>query len=107
MKILKLNREKFIISISNFSHPIQRAYRLKKNKKLDYFFKNNELKRTQDLEKTFYDVGQFYLGNYKNWLHKKIHSNAIGIELPKNNTVDIDYLEDWKHAEKISRLYQK
>lgn len=107
LKILKLNRKKFVISISNFSHPIQRAYRLKKNKKLNYFFKNNELKRTQDLEKTFYDVGQFYLGNYKNWLYKKIHSNAVGIELPKNNTIDIDYLEDWKHAEKILRLYQK
>ena len=104
LKMLNTNKKNFLISICRYSHPVQRAYKLNKKNKLIFLFKKNELKRTQDLGKTFYDAGQFYLGFYETWMKKKIHSHAVGIEIDNNKVVDIDYPKDWYHAEKIFKL---
>ena len=99
-KILKKNKKKFVSSVTEYAHPIQRAFKLGNKKKIIFLNKKNELKRTQDLVKTYHDVGQFYWGSVDNWLSKKkIHSNGIGLPIPKWRAVDIDNPNDWKKAE--------
>ena len=73
-----------------------------------FFDKKNELKRTQDLIKSFHDVGQFYWGTKNNWLSKKkLHSDSVGLPISKWRSVDIDNLDDWKKAELLFTIYKK
>ena len=88
-----------------YTHPIQRAFKLAKKNKLIFFTKKHELTRTQDLVKSYHDVGQFYWGSGSNWLSKKkMHSNGIGLPIPKWRVVDIDNLQDWKRAELLFKI---
>jgi pseudaminic acid cytidylyltransferase len=104
-KILKKNKNNFVFPITEYTHPIQRAFKLVKKNKLIFFTKKHELKRTQDLVKSYHDVGQFYWGSVSNWLSKKkMHSNGIGLPIPKWRVVDIDNLQDWKRAELLFKV---
>ena len=67
-------------------------------------------KRSQDLEDSYHDAGQFYWGTSEAWINsKKLFSkNAIPILLPKHKVQDIDTLDDWRLAEiKFSYLLRK
>ena len=104
-KILKKNKNNFVFPITEYTHPIQRAFKLAKKNKLIFFTKKHELTRTQDLVKSYHDVGQFYWGSVSNWLSKKkMHSNGIGLPIPKWRVVDIDNLQDWKRAELLFKV---
>ena len=104
-KTLKKNKSNFIFPIAEYEHPIQRAFRIDKKNKLIFFRKKNELTRTQDLVKSYHDVGQFYWGHVSNWLSKKkMHSNGIGLIIPKWRAVDIDNVQDWKRAELLFKV---
>ena len=104
-KILKKNKNNFVFPITEYAHPIQRAFKLAKKNKLIFFTKKHELARTQDLVKSYHDVGQFYWGSVSNWLSKKkMHSNGIGLPIPKWRVVDIDNLQDWKRAELLFKI---
>lgn len=102
-KLLNKNKKNFIMSVCEFNHPIQRAFKIHKNK-LKFFSKKYQLFRTQDLIKSYFDAGQFYLGFSNTWLKKKVHLNSVGITLPQARTIDIDSIDDWKFAEKISKV---
>jgi len=104
-KVLKKNKNNFVFPITEYTHPIQRAFKLAKKNKLIFFNKKHELTRTQDLVKSYHDVGQFYWGSVSNWLSKKrMHSNGIGLPIPKWRVVDIDNLQDWKRAELLFKV---
>ena len=63
------------------------------------------MSRTQDLEKTYHDAGQFYWGSIKTWMKsKRLHSGSSGLVVPAWRYVDIDNLDDWIRAEKIFKL---
>ena len=101
------NSNSFVYSITEYAHPIQRSLRIS-NDKLEFLFSENELIRTQDLEKTYHDAGQFYWGTKDAWLfEKKIHSNATGLLIPHWRSVDIDNHEDWKRAEIIFKIFRE
>ncbi len=107
-KILKKNLKNLVFPVTEYPHPIQRAFKLKKNNKIFFFDKKNELKRTQDLIKSFHDTGQFYWGTKNNWLDKKrSYSDSIGFPISKWRSVDIDDLDDWKKAELLFKMYKK
>ena len=73
---------------------------LKNKNKKKYFF------RTQDLEESYYDVGQFYWAKRKTWFDKKkTIENSSYIVLPNWRCVDIDNYDDWKRAEKLFKLF--
>jgi pseudaminic acid cytidylyltransferase len=104
-KILKKNKKKFVFPVTEYPHPIQRAFKLSKKNKLIFFKKKNGQLRTQDLVKSYHDAGQFYWGSVSNWLSKKkIHTSGIGLQIPKWRTVDIDNLQDWKKAELLFKV---
>ena len=98
-----------VIPIIKFSYPIQRALRNTENSHLEYFWPENSNKRSQDLEKSYHDAGQFYwiktdaLLNYKSLVTK----NTIGFELSELEVQDIDEESDWKMAEIKYQLLNK
>ena len=61
----------YAFSATNYAHPIQRAFKVKKNGKLEMFFPKNNISRSQDLDETFHDAGQFYWGFVDAWLENK------------------------------------
>jgi pseudaminic acid cytidylyltransferase len=92
----------FVYPVTEYAHPIQRAMRQLSSGQMQFINPENELTRTQDLEKTYHDCGQFYWGNALAWLqHKRMHTDGLGIALPNWRFVDIDTVDDWKRAEDI------
>lgn len=97
----KLDKKtKYVFSVTQFNHPIFRAFKIKKNK-ISMIFPSNEKNRTQDLPKTYHDAAQFYLAWKEVWKkHKRIfNKNSKFIEIDENKTQDIDSFSDWKIAE--------
>ena len=63
----------------------------------DISFSENELKRSQDLKKGYFDTGQFYWGTKKKWLtSKNLHLGSIGFKIPSWRIIDIDEISDWR-----------
>lgn len=103
LKKLIENNASYSISVTSFSYPIQRAFKLTKNQRLKMFFPENINKRSQDLEKSFHDAGQFYWGKRAAWLkeEKILDQNTVPIYIPRYKVQDIDNEEDWIQAERI------
>ena len=100
--ILNDGNVNFIYPVAEYAHPIQRAMRQLKNAEMEFFSPQFELTRTQDLEKSYHDVGQFYWGMASSWLsHKKMHTDGLGMRIPNWRVIDIDNFDDWKRAELI------
>ncbi|MDC0277140.1 pseudaminic acid cytidylyltransferase [bacterium] len=95
----------FIYPVAEYGHPTQRAMRQLPGGKMEFIDPSSELIRTQDLETTFQDAGQFYWGRAEAWLeHKKMHTDGLGMVIPNWRVVDIDNIEDWKRAELLSEV---
>lgn len=105
LKILKSSGSEYSFSVTNYAYPIQRSFRIKKNKKIEMLYPKYYNYRSQDLEEAFHDAGQFYWGLSNAWLKKKplISENASPILIPRERVLDIDTAEDWQMAEKMFR----
>ena len=105
MSIIKTKSIKFVFSAKKYEHPVQRAFIIKKNK-IKAVNQNNFFKRTQDFEDQYFDAGQFYIANFRNFLLKKnqfdLPSKAIIFN--RFSSIDIDNFDDLKDAEKIVNL---
>ena len=91
----------YAISAVSYPSPIQRAFRITDDERIEMFFPENFHKRSQDLEAVYHDAGQFYWGKTQAWLTKKLlfsHETAP-VLLPMIQVQDIDTLEDWDIAE--------
>jgi N-acylneuraminate cytidylyltransferase len=98
-----------LIPVVSFSYPPQRALVIKEGK---LQFKHPEYldSRSQDLEKHYHDVGQFYVFKTEPFkINKKLmQGNIIPMELPELEVQDIDNLTDWEIAEiKYQRMKSK
>tara|TARA_B100000963_G_scaffold338872_1_gene336143 strand:+ start:2088 stop:2807 length:720 start_codon:yes stop_codon:yes gene_type:complete len=96
-----------VFSAVEFAYPIQRAIRLDKENNIEMFFPDHYKTRTQDLQKTYHDAGQFYL--CKSEVIRQslplFNKKSKFIQIPKIRAIDIDYMEDIKLAEAI--MHQK
>ena len=103
LKKLIENNASYSMSVTSFSYPIQRAFKLTKNERLKMFFPENINKRSQDLEKSFHDAGQFYWGKRSAWIKEEgiLDQNTVPIYIPRYKVQDIDNEEDWIQAERI------
>lgn len=106
-KIYKKNDSKFVFPIVEYSHPLQRALRVNNKFAIKCINHVNANKRTQDLEKAYFDSGQFYFGSKYIWCsNKNIHNNAIPLIIPSWRVVDIDDTNDWKRAELLFKYFK-
>jgi pseudaminic acid cytidylyltransferase len=97
----KNNRSQFLITLTEYSHPIERAY---KRTGTSFSPLNPEMMfvRTQELETKWYDAGQFYISTVDQWMLPSGPSFPyIAKVFPSHKVTDIDTLEDLKRAETI------
>ncbi|MES2528820.1 MAG: pseudaminic acid cytidylyltransferase [Bdellovibrionota bacterium] len=90
----------FLISVNEFGFPIQRAVSVKDGK-LQMLWPENYSKRSQDLEKTYHDAGQFYFGKTESaFKYDGLMQGLVDyVEIPRAFSQDIDTIEDWTIAE--------
>jgi len=97
-KILKKKNNGFILSVTKYKHPIQRAYTLeKKNNYIEPKNKKSFSMMTQDFLENYHDAAQFYVANKKTWFVRE--KKKFGVVIPIWRSVDIDDSDDWKNAE--------
>lgn len=101
-KLICDRKADFVYPVTEYTHPIQRAMRHLPNGSMQFLSPQFELMRTQDVEKTYHDAGQFYWGKSSAWLEeKKMHTDGLGMPIPNWRVVDIDSEDDWVRAEMI------
>ena len=105
-RYLKSDKWEYIFSATTFDHPIFRSFTKNKKNQPKIIFNKKISVRSQDLEETYHDAGQFYWGSVKSWLRKKkiFGKKSKMILLPRWRVQDIDVMDDWKKAEIIFRL---
>ena len=98
----------FAFSITSFPFAIQRALRIKTDNSVEPIFPENNFTRSQDLENTYHDAGQFYWGTKDAFLNDEVvySSKSTGVILPRFLVQDIDTLEDWHYAELMYKTLQ-
>ena len=101
---LKLISEKhcdYVISVTSFAFPIQRASKIEADGKVGMFYSKNYNNRSQDLEEAYHDAGQFIWASPKVWKQCRpvFTSNSYPVILPRFRVQDIDTQEDWERAE--------
>ena len=68
------------------------------------FYPQYKRTRSQDLEPTYHDCGQFYWMKFETGLHGL---NKIGFEIPEIQSHDIDVFNDWEIAKIKYEIFKK
>lgn len=99
-KELTEQKKDTVFPVIPFGFPIQRALKIN-NHKLKMFNESYLTTRSQDLEKSYHDAGQFYWFNINEVLKKKslLTDNTGGIIITEIEGQDIDNEVDWQIAE--------
>lgn len=107
-QVLKSNNFDSVFPVMPFGFPIQRALKMDDDNKINFFYPEFSLSRSQDLEKSYHDAGQFYWMNIKVCMaqHKILTENTGSIEISELEGQDIDNEIDWKLAELKYELLQ-
>lgn len=98
----------FAFSVTSFAFPIQRALRIGADGCVQPIWPENIARRSQDLEETYHDAGQFYWGTAQAFLDDVVLYSAASVPviLPRHLVQDIDTEEDWVRAELMFRALQ-
>lgn len=96
----------YVFSATEFSYPIQRAFKLNNNGNIEMFQPEHFNSRSQDLEKAYHDAGQFYWGTASAFLHKVpiFSDTSKPVILPITQVQDIDTPDDWNLAELLFKV---
>lgn len=96
--------EGYVFPVAEFPSAIQRALKRQPDGSILPFYPEHVGTRTQDLEPSYFDAGQFYWGAAETWLAGlDIHANGRSMILPGWRAVDIDTPDDWDRAEMLYR----
>ena len=108
LELLERHGCAYAFSVTSYAFPIQRALRLDENGVVKARQPEHIFTRSQDLEETFHDAGQFYWGRADAFLNDVViySSDAHAVVLPRHFVQDIDTLEDWRRAEFMYRALQ-
>lgn len=107
-KILCEGSFESVIPVVAYSFPIQRSFIVIENK-LTYKYPEFQKSRSQDLEKSYHDTGQFYWCKVTSLLEHKslITGNTGSLILSELEVQDIDSLTDWQMAELKYKLLKE
>jgi pseudaminic acid cytidylyltransferase len=98
----------YAFSVTSFAFPIQRAIRITPAGRVEMLDAKYFNFRSQDIEETYHDAGQFYWGRAEAWLQGQMlfSSAAAPVVLPRHRVQDIDTPEDWTRAEWMFKALQ-
>ena len=99
----------YCFSVTSFAFPIQRSLRITQDDKVGMFYPENFNVRSQDLEESYHDAGQFYWGKAQAFKDELplFSETASPYILPRYLVQDIDTMEDWVRAEAMHRILQE
>jgi pseudaminic acid cytidylyltransferase len=99
-EVLNKNHFDSVFPVISFGFPIQRALKFEEEK-ISFFYPEFSLSRSQDLEKSYHDAGQFYWMNVEKCLEQKkiLTNNSGSIVISEMEGQDIDNEIDWQLAE--------
>lgn len=99
--LLCSTKHAYAFSVTSFPFPIQRALKVNDSGEVQAFWPENNDIRSQDLEESYHDAGQFYWGLTDAFLEDKViySKDSMAVLLPRHLVQDIDTVEDWRHAE--------
>ena len=103
LEVLTASDSDYAFSVTSYAFPIQRALRLDDKNRTEMFNPEYFSIRSQDLEASWHDAGQFYWGTADAWIEERpIFSTwSKAVILPRHRVQDIDTWEDWEFAERI------
>lgn len=96
----------FVMAITSFPFPIQRALRHDPvTGRVAFMQPEHRNTRSQDLEDAWHDAGQFYWARAGHWAAGlPFGEGSVGLALPRHRVQDIDTPEDWARAEALFTL---
>ena len=107
-QLLKAENFDSVFPIVKFGFPIQRALKIRDDKKTEFFYPKFSLTRSQDLIPGYHDAGQFYWLNTSKCIEKSaiLTDNTGSLVISEMEAQDIDTETDWKLAELKHELLQ-
>jgi pseudaminic acid cytidylyltransferase len=97
INLLRESPEKFVISAGEtLINPLRHNFKIE-GSNISVLFPENSEKRSQDLEKVFFDVGMFYLAHPKTWMDPEKYwyrNNSRVVVIPQENCIDVDTEDD-------------
>ena len=105
----KKTQAEFCFAVSEYPSAPQRALSMNVEGRMSSMYPEFRSTRTQDLDKAYFDVGQFYFCDAQAFKKElNLHSpKACGYVLPKSLAHDIDTLDDWHLAEIFYQVLPK
>jgi pseudaminic acid cytidylyltransferase len=105
---LKSSGAVYSFAAATTSFPIQRTFTITPEGRCRMFFPEHYQTRSQDLEPSYQDAGQFYWRNLARSSREPLFGrDSIPILLPRHLVQDIDTPEDWKMAELLFEVIKR
>ena len=88
-------------AVTCFEFPVFRALKVNDAGRLEMYWPEHRLTRSQDLPQALHDAGQFYWVDVPQYLAtgRIYNDNAVAVMMPSHRVQDIDTPEDWRRAE--------
>ena len=105
---LKSHEYKYIFAASNYSHPIERSFKVK-NGEIDMIFKKFFNVTSKFFTDTYHDTGYFYWAKADTWKKHliKYNSKSSFIKIPNWRAQDLDTWDDFKKIDLIFKSLKK
>jgi CMP-N,N'-diacetyllegionaminic acid synthase len=102
-RIYKNEKADAVISCSYGKYPIEWSLKLGKNGRIQKYNSNKKMSNRQTQQKTLYPNGAIYILNIDSLLKNKSYygKRTYPYIMPKDRSIDIDDMEDFKIAHKI------
>lgn len=96
----------FVFSVAKYAYQVQRALRINAQGFTQMRYPEYASTRSQDLEDSYHDAGQFYWGRTAAFLSNlsALQARSVPYVMPPGRVQDIDTPEDWEHAELLFRV---
>ena len=108
LALLQGNDCDFVFPAVSYGYPVQRAFRLTAERRVEMLNPSAFASRSQDLETIFHDAGQFYWGRPSAWKSGEpiFSQRSMALEVPTYRVQDIDTPEDWIRAEVMAQALE-
>lgn len=106
---IRTNKYKYVFTASNFSHPVEKSFKLKNGKIKMNFSKKFMQISSKFLEENYHDTGYLYWAKANTWKNDFIEYNSKSsfIKIPNWRAQDLDTYDDLKKINLIFKSLQK
>ncbi|MCK0115072.1 cytidylyltransferase domain-containing protein [Gelidibacter sp. F63206] len=99
IKLFKVNNADSVISYTQEMHPISWHKNIDSDQRI-ISLPNEKLQNRQDLQPTYYPNGAIYIFKYELLKSRTYYTeNSFAYIMPRNRSIDIDYIDDFEYAE--------